>query len=453
MGKWQFLNLGDLLLTPFFLFFLSFIAKRTREQKYPSSHPLHAYYLPGLYLKFGGAIFIGLLYAYYYVGGDTYNYFNQARIINSADIESWFKLMAHISPDTDPKLYQYTTQLEWYNDPSSYMVVRIAAIFGLISGTHYMPIAILFAFFSFQGVWAMYRTFVELYPKLHKQFAIAFLFIPSVVIWGSSIFKDTVCIAGLGWLTYCTFRIFLYRDFSIKNSFFLLLSFYIIGAVKIYILMGFVPALGVWILLTYSKKIASVGIRWIVNMMFIIVNFLVFFYFSQKFAAELNQYSLNNLAKTANNTRSWISYMSEVDQGSSYDLGTFEPTIGGMLTKFPQAVTVTFFRPFLWEAKKVIVFLSALEALVFGWFTFQAARRRGNLRLIIKDPTVLFCLTFSFIFAFAVGISSYNFGALSRYKIPCLPFFTAFLFILINNRKQSQLIGQENKLIKESELA
>jgi hypothetical protein len=55
--------------------------------------------------------------------------------------------------------------------------------------------------------------------------------------------------------------------------------------------------------------------------------------------------------------------------------------------------------------------------------------------MVSKDPNIIFCLIFSLIFAFAVGISSYNFGALSRYKIPCLPFYAAFLFILLSNGK------------------
>jgi len=104
-----------------------------------------------------------------------------------------------------------------------------------------------------------------------------------------------------------------------------------------------------------------------------------------------------------------------------------------MLKKFPQAVVVTLFRPFPWEARKVIVLLSALEALAFVYFTIRAFAKGGlinSIKLIGKDPNILFFLIFSVIFAFAVGITSYNFGALSRYKIPCLPFYAAFLIVL-----------------------
>ena len=155
-------------------------------------------------------------------------------------------------------------------------------------------------------------------------------------------------------------------------------------------------------------------------------------FFSQKFTKEMGRYSLENVAQTAASTRGWISYVSEKQEGSTYDLGAFDPSIGGMLSKFPQAVVVTLFRPFPWEARKVIIALSALEALIFLYFTLRALFKKGKqFKTIFKDPNITFFLIFSLIFAFAVGISSYNFGALSRYKIPCLPFYAAFLMIVL----------------------
>jgi hypothetical protein len=161
------------------------------------------------------------------------------------------------------------------------------------------------------------------------------------------------------------------------------------------------------------------------------------FYFSRFFANEMERYSLEKIAKTAASTRGWIAFSSG-DEGSAYDLGAFDPSIGGMLQKFPQAVVVTLFRPFLWEAKKVIVLLSALEALIMLYFTVYAFVSSGvkrSVQMIGKDPNLLFFLIFSLIFAFAVGISTYNFGALSRYKIPCLPFYAAFILIIWKSRK------------------
>jgi hypothetical protein len=436
----QHLTIWDLILTPVFLLILTAIGKQMREKRYPPGHPLRRYFMPALNVKFGGAIFIALIYQYYYGGGDTFNFFFHTKVINSSLNDSfgtWFKLITRQSPVDNPEIYQYVAWLEWYHDPASYTVAVIASIFGLFTATTYMPIALLFAFFSFTGVWAMYRTFVNLYPKLHKELAIAFLFIPSTFVWGSAIFKDTICIFGLGWLTYTTFRIFVNRDFSLRNGLMLILSFYLVYRTKLYILVAFLPAASIWLLTTYSTHIKSVAMRFLTKIVFLAIAAAAFFFFARIFSAELQKYSLEKIAHTAAVTRHWLTTASG-DEGSAYDLGEFDPSIGGMLKKFPQAVAVTLFRPFPWEARKVIVMLSALEALVFVYFTYLAFKSNGlgrSLKLIGKDPNVLFFLVFSLIFAFAVGISSYNFGALSRYKIPCLPFYAAFLMVLIHHKK------------------
>jgi hypothetical protein len=446
----QYLTTWDLVLTPIYLFILVAIAKSQRDKRYPAGHPLRKYYLPGLYVKFGGAIFIALIYQFYYGGGDTFNFFHHSQVINSAlddSVSNWLDLLFRKSTDSNPQLYKYTSQLEWYNDRSSYMVAVIGAIFGLLNGTSYIPIALLFAYFSFTGVWAMYRTFVNLYPKLYKELAIAFLFIPSTFVWGSAMFKDTVCMFGLGWMTYTTFRIFVNGDLSFRNLLMLVISFYLIGVIKLYILLAFIPALALWLLLTYSHKIQLVGVRWIVNILFVAVTIGGFFFLSQRFAADMNKYSLDKVAKTAAETRGWIAYSSG-DEGSAYDLGEFDPSLVGMLTKFPQAVVVTLFRPFIWESKKIIVLLSGLEALLFLYFTLKVIVKRKTriFSMVIKDPNLSFCLVFSIIFAFAVGISSYNFGALSRYKIPCMPFYAASLIILYYNFETTTVLSKKSYL-------
>jgi hypothetical protein len=436
----QYLTIWDLVLAPIYLGVLIFIARRHRDKHYPVGNPLRKYYLPGLYIKFFGAIFIGLIYQYYYSGGDTYNYFAQSRVMNSSLNDSftiWAKLLLRISPDNDPRLYPYVSQMEFYNDPASHTVIVFGALFGLLNATTYIPIALLFAYFSFTGVWAMYKTFTAVYPNLIRPLALAFLFIPSTFVWGSSIFKDTICMFGLGWMTYTTFRIFVNRDFSLKNFLMLALSFYLIAVVKLYILIAFLPAISLWILLSYSHKITSAGVRFLVWLFFIGIIVAGFIFFTNRFSQELNKYSLEKIAQTATSTRGWITYATD-DEGSSYDLGQVDPSIEGMISNFPAGVVVTLFRPFPWEVKKLIVALSALEAIIFLIATLIVFFRNGFLgffKRVFADPNLTFFFIFALIFAFAVGISSYNFGALSRYKIPCLPFYAALLIVLFNKEK------------------
>jgi hypothetical protein len=432
----QYLTIWDLLLTPLYLVVLIFIAKRMRDKRYPEGHPLRKYFLPGLLVRFGGVIFIALVYQYYYGSGDTFSYFNHSKLINTSLEDSfsiWAKLLLRISPDSDPYLYKYSSQLYWYNDAPSYTVGAIGAIFGLLNGTSYIPISLLFAFAAYTGVWAMFRTFVNLYPSYYKQLAIAFLFIPSTFVWGSALFKDTICMFGLGWMTYSVFHIFMYRNFSVKNLFMLVLSFYLVAVVKVYILVAFIPALSIWLLMNYSQRIRTKALRAATNVFVIGLSIAGMLLLSQNFATELGRYSLDKLAVTAKQTQGYISNVSETEGGSAYDLGEYDPTLPGMLSKFPQAVVVTLFRPFLWEVKKPIMLLSALESLFFLGLLLYTLTKNGlkaSIRFVAKDPNLIFFLIYALIFAFAVGISTGNFGSLSRYKIPCIPFFAAFLLIL-----------------------
>lgn len=444
-----YLTIWDAVLGPVYLAVLLWFAVRIRNKHYPVGHPLRKYYLPGLLVKFGGAIFVALLIQYYYGSGDTYNFYTHSRIINSSLDESlttWLKLVFRVSPDADPYLYHYTSQMYWYNDRSSYGVSVIGAIFGLLNGTTYIPIALLFAFFSYTGIWAMYRTFVNIYPAFYKQLAFAFLFVPSTVVWGSGFLKDTACMFGLGWMTYTVFRVLTHRDYSPKNISLLLFSFYVIALIKVYILVAFMPALAIWLLMRYSRRFKSRAVRWAFNAFFIASSLGAFIFVSQSLSDKLGRYSLEHLATSAIETKNWITYVSNNESGSGYDLGEFEPTLTGMLSKFPDAVVVTFFRPFLWEVKKPIMALSALEGFALFCLVVFVFYRRGvvnTIRMATNDPNLLFFLVYSLIFAFAVGISTGNFGTLSRYKIPCMPFFTAFLLILLS--RQSTAVKKEQK--------
>jgi hypothetical protein len=442
----RYITMMDYVLLPFVLMVVYGIAYRIRDKYYPRKHPWRKYFIPGLTVKIFGAIFIGMIYQYYYGGGDTFNFFAHTKVINSAWDESvvkWWNLVWHIPERTDGNYYQYMIRLWWYDDLSSYAVSAFAAVLGLFTFTTYLPTAVLFAAISFTGVWALFRSFANLYPKFVKPVAIATLFIPSTFVWGSAIFKDTLCMFGLGWLTYSIFRLLIKKDFSAKNIIIGLLSAWLISVIKLYILVSFIPALAFWLLFIYLKNIKQRAQRILARFVMLGIVIGVFFVMAGALADEMGKYSLENLANTAAVTSGWTGYASG-DEGASYSLGTFDPSIAGMISKMPMAIITTLFRPFLWEAGKVIVLFSALEALLFLFITLKVLFSVGltkSWQTISTDPTIQFCFIFAIIFAFAVGISTGNFGALSRYKIPCLPFYAlGILLIYYKNNAASKRI-------------
>ncbi|MGQ0738781.1 MAG: hypothetical protein ACT4OJ_06950, partial [Bacteroidota bacterium] len=90
-------------------------------------------------------------------------------------------------------------------------------------------------------------------------------------------------------------------------------------------------------------------------------------------------------------------------------------------------------RPFLWEINSPVVLLAVVESSIFLFLTLLFMYKRGFFtffKLPFSEPRMLMCFIFAFVFAIAVGISSANFGALSRYKIPCLPFYLIMVVLL-----------------------
>jgi hypothetical protein len=270
------------------------------------------------------------------------------------------------------------------------------------------------------------------YPQYLRQVAVALLFIPSCFIWGSGIFKDTLCMFGLGWLTYGVFQMLVQRNFSVGNIILSCLSFYVVSVVKVYILLAFVPALALWVVFTYSDKVKSSFLKFLIKVSLIGITGLGFFILSNKFSQELGSYSLDNIAKTAETTRSYV-FGQSGDDGSGYDLGEIDPSLMGMAKVFPKALVTALYGPFVWQAKKAIVLLNALEASLFLLLSLRIVWRIGVRKIwttIKTDPNIQFFLVFTIIFGFAVGLTSGNYGSLSRYRIPCLPMFGLSLLLI-----------------------
>jgi hypothetical protein len=436
MFEFERITLLDYLLTPFVVGLIYFFGKRFRDRYYPFGHPYRRFFLPALTFKMIGAIVICLIYVYYYNGGDTINYFYHARVINSSFDESpvkWFNLLLAIPNHYDPEYFEYTSLMEWYGISGAYTVTQIAAVASLLTLNTFIPAALLFSVLSFTGVWALFRTFAEQFPKLIEPIATATLFIPSVALWGSGIFKDTLCMFSLGWLCNATIQFFVYGNRSFRNITQILIHTLILATIKIYIIICIVPALSGWVLFKNTSRIKNKGLSNLVTVaaLFLIIGVLGLLF--TQLEDILGRYSLDNIQTTSKVTREWISYSSKKDDGSTYDLGDLDYSIIGVISKVPLAINVTFFRPYLWEAKKLIVFLSAIESFALLLLTIKTLSVIGVkrfLQTVTTNYTVQFTLIFSLIFAFSVGISSFNFGALSRYKIPCIPFFLLTLILV-----------------------
>ena len=435
----------DFVVTPLFLLLIYFSAYLIRNKV--SDKNTQRYFIPALTLKMIGAIAVGLIYQFYYTGGDTFNYFHHgSRHIWEAFLDSPVKAFQLIFADGtyQPGTYDYASKIWYYRDLPSYFVIRVAGVFDLLTFHTYSATALLFACYSFGGLWAMYLSFYSFYNKLHREFAAAIFFIPSVFFWGSGLLKDTITLGALAWAFYAVVQLFFAKRSVLVNALILLLSCWIIYSIKIYILLCFLPAVIVWTFLAQLPKIKSIVVKSLLLPFILIIAALISYWMVLEVGEENARYNLDNLTYTAESTARWLSYVSEVEGGSGYSLGDYDYSPSGIIKKIPAAVNVTLFRPYLTEVSNPVMLMAALESLMVllvTLYVFGKSIWNSALSIIWKKPEIIFCLLFSLSFAFAIGFSTYNFGSLVRYKIPLIPFYLVGLFILNYYSKRSRRKG------------
>ncbi|TGD82977.1 hypothetical protein [Hymenobacter wooponensis] len=425
------MELKDLFLTPLYLGLFYGLAFALRKRF--TNALTRKYFIPALSVKFLGAIGLGLIYQFYYSGGDTFNYFNHVKTVYGAFTDSLTVglklLLSH--GEYDPETNRYAVMMEWYRAPTEFFVIKVASFFALFCFNTYTVIGLCFALFSFTGMWAMYLTFIRIFPLAYKKLAIAVFFLPSVFFWGSGLGKDSLCMGALGWVFYGFYHAII-RPRNMATALSMgILGAYIIASVKIYILLSFLPPALFWVFNEYNQKIKSSALRLILKPLFIGLGIVVGALGASSLTAGDEKYDIEKIGERSKINNYYLTQ--QVASGSAYNIGEFDGSASSIVKVAPQAIVVSLFRPFLFEARNPVMLLSALEATLFIYLTVSLFYKTGILKsfkLIGGEPILSFCFIFSIIFAIGVGVNSGNFGTLVRYKIPLMPFYLGALYIM-----------------------
>lgn len=427
-------TIKDFAVTPLLLILILTIAFVIRKSI--SLGDTYRFFIPALTIKIFGAIAVGTIYQFYYGGGDTFNFWQHG---SSHLYEAFMKdfglglRLLFANGDFIPEGYEFSSKIWFYRDPASYQIIRIAAIFDLFTFNTYSGTATLFAVFSFSGIWALYQTYVRFYPNYYKSLALAILFFPSLWFWGSGILKDTISLGAIGWVVFATTQLFIFRKHLILSAIMMTVSIYLIGTIKVYIILTLIPTLLIWMYLVHIDRFKSPLLRFTIAPVLIAI-IVGLGFFAARQVGEINQrYALENIPTWVQVTAYDIRYMTGKDAGSGYSLGEIEPTYAGLFRLAPKAIFVSLFQPFLWQVHNPLIGIAALESFIVTILTLSVVIIVGIRRiwqLIKSSPLLIFSLLFALIFAFAVGVSSYNFGTLMRYKIPLLPFYLSSLAII-----------------------
>lgn len=444
----------DLFITPI-IFLILFLVINNYKKKHYHNKPLEArYFQTAFLLKCFGAIALGLIYQFYYHGGDTFNYFDNSKHVYRAffnDPGVGLQLLFGKAGNVTSENMNYTRFMYFYSDSSSYFVVRVAAFFSLLTFQTYSGVALFFAIISFTGVWSIYSVFIKEYPYLKKHIAIGCLFLPSLIFWGSGLMKDSLCLAGIGWLIYGFYSLVILRRKLFLSTLLMFLGAYILLNIKLYILLSILPALLIWLAFYFNKKI-TFAVRIISFPVILVLLMGIGYLLMVNLSTDNEKYSIDAIQNTSKVTSQYLRRIS--DEGASYSLSSsYDGSLGGTIRLAPEAILASFFRPFLWESRNIVMLMSGVEntALLILFIT-GLWRLWGNRVYKLKNSSlIIFCIVFSVLFAIGIGLTTFNFGALVRYKIPFLPFFATVL-VVWNYKKKTIKSLLHQKKIKENRL-
>lgn len=431
------MDVYDLVVLPVYLGIIYLLATFIRGKN--SSNRLYQnYFFRGLNYKIIGGVGFACIYWFYYKGGDSLNFFYAAKCLHKLFYNNPYEYFSFVLSIEAPWPHQcwwdaYSYDVLWLvRGSASLTSIKIASIVNLLAFNSFMAVTLIYSFITYLFTWKAFELFASLYPKLEKELAIGFLMLPSVIFWGSAIGKDSVTLAAIMNLICCFYELVIKKRIRIMNIISILITIYIISLVRGYVLYTLSASLILMTAIYYRNLLSSATVRFIALPVFVLGGLGGAYLFIQSIGSSASSYSLDSLQKTAEGFHSWHTTLG-ASGGSFYSLGNdVDYTPIGIIKKAPLALIITQFGPFIWQIRNPVMFISGMESLIFLFFfikVFVNVRIYRAYDILFKDHIIMFCICFIAILGVAIGMTSFNYGALVRYRIPILPFFVALLSI------------------------
>lgn len=429
------ITINDLLVV-LLLMILILLVSSTVKRNHIDSKPYYRYFKWGLMLKVLAGVGFALLYTFHYGETDTHYYYWGTQSLSRLADKNFGAFLQIMAGGHTPELrscFDHTTGWPTYwRDVNSFAVCRFNVPLYWLGMKTFLGNVMVLNVFLFVGFWRFYRFMVSMFPNNERNLAIALLFVPSVLFWGSSLLKDSWCLVATMCLFCAVNGLLIERKQLLLNLFRLLFWGYVSIAIRPYSFFTTMGAGLIWLGLSYVYKSHSRFFRTLtLPVMALVVGFVGASLFSKLGGMVNDRYqSIDAIIETAVIIQDDLK--KEYYGGNSFDIGEIEPSAAGLLKKAPKAIMAGMFRPYLWDSRNALMLISAFETsilavlLLYLFFVFGLKR---TMAVIVRNPFLAAAFVFMIIYAFFVGLTTANFGALVRYRIPVIVFFALILAV------------------------
>lgn len=415
----------------------------------------YKHYLNGLAAKIFGTFFFCSIYLFYYKGGDTIAYFESSMAMANLFYQSPTKYLEVMTSAPSIEIRSLFTDKTGYPysylfyDSHTFMVIKLTSVFTIITSKSYFLTSLLISSISYYGIWKLFLTFRQYAPAIEGKLAWAILYFPSPLFWAGGVSKDTYTFMGTALFVYCAHQFFILKKRKVLIIVLLLISSWLILSIKPYIFMVLFPGGLLWIFYDKLERIRSPFVSFVLfPLMIAVISFVSYFVLSS-LGSSMDRFSFDKALETAAVTNNDLKQ--DYYGGSSFDIGDFDGSPAAAARLFLPAVNAGLFRPFfVFEGRSPVLLLAGLEnafLLLFTIYVLYKIKVKNFFGIISKNPILLFCIIYSVLFAFMIGLTTSNFGALVRFKIPLLPFYVSALFLIyyISGQKDRRLVLEKDK--------
>ena len=383
--------------------------------------------IAGLALSFKifAGIALGLIYKHYYQGGDTFEYFVEAKKVASYLCQNPAQAF-YIYFDSGEVPDFYNT-LRFTNEPRALFFAKITSIFYVLTGGNYWLIGAYFSLLSFTGVYFLVNELKRNFTNQTSAVVYSFYFLPTFVFWSSGLLKESLavaCLCGIFCVALAINRTVNYSRISYWICF--VICFWILWNLKYYFAAVALPFLVILIFYKVTEKYK----KWrpITLLALLLISFIII---------SNTHYNLNPSRTADIIYRNYLIGQNSAS-GNYIRYHNFDGSLGSFIMNLPIALFSGLFRPMVGETKGFFQLLVALENLLVMVMFFMALWRSRSLK---NDGNVLFMLL-SFLYvctmAAMLAFSTPNFGTLSRYKVGYWPFFVLLLLTFLLRKQKGQ---------------
>jgi hypothetical protein len=379
-----------------------------------------------LLLHMIASVSLVLLYTAYYAaeGGDILNYHRNGVLLADAVWEdpiprTWQLVLA---------LFQQPSQLPFPlfgGQSGTGTMSAVTSLLMMFMGNSLYGACLALGFASFVGKLWLFDAFASTLPASYrKRILVATMLVPSVVFWSAGLMKESFALLGVCFVVAGVRRVIRGEIYAALTALF---GAVLIGLIKPYILLPAVMASAVWF---YADKAIDPKQGFTFQPGYLVLGAIggVVGYLAA--ASIFPEFAITSVADSAA-TRRELSFGD--GGGSVYSLGdTSNRTLSGQIIYAPAALITTLFRPTLLEVRNPLMLISALETTVLTVLLVSSLwkrRLRSIYTSVVRSPVLLFCLAFTLLLSVGIGLGTTNFGTLSRYRIPVMPFFATLVMV------------------------